>query len=500
MGLVLYRFSETVVDPDLSGHLKFGQLVWEMGRIAMPDPFSYVTADRLWVNHEWLTEVIWYLAFALAGPAGLIGLKVSVGLLVHGLVYQHLRRQDVSRLRASLVVLAMMHFFLITLITVRPLIVTYPLFLFVLLLIHEMAHGRIRWLWTAPVLFALWANLHPGFLAGLAVLGIWAAVEVVGRRIGVRRMDGQPALSDLAILGILASSVLATAANPYGVSLWGFLLKTATVPRPDITEWQPIVLMTRYGFSYFVLVALGIGGVFYSRRPRSPALLAVLVSSALLPFVAIRHTPLGALAIAVLGGEHVADAWERWSALREARRGGPGSPWLRGGLGGTALAGAALLIVLSVPNFSCIRINPTIGGSYPARAIALIKDSGVRGNLAIDFDWGMYAIYHLGPGVKVSIDGRRETMYESGVYVESLQFMHGQGDWDAILRRHETDLALVRNGLPAFNLMKLKPGWSLIYEDPLAGLFGRDGRPTVEKVRRTPVSTLPYDGAGLCFR
>ncbi len=29
--------------------------------------------------------------------------------------------------------------------------------------------------------------------------------------------------------------------------------------------------------------------------------------------------------------------------------------------------------------------------------------------------------------------------------------------------------------------MKLKPGWSLIYEDPLAGLFGRDGLPTVEK-------------------
>jgi hypothetical protein len=40
MGLVLYRFSETIVDPDLSGHLKFGQLVWETGRIAVPDPSS----------------------------------------------------------------------------------------------------------------------------------------------------------------------------------------------------------------------------------------------------------------------------------------------------------------------------------------------------------------------------------------------------------------------------------------------------------------------------
>jgi len=36
--------------------------------------------------------------------------------------------------------------------------------------------------------------------------------------------------------------------------------------------------------------------------------------------------------------------------------------------------------------------------------------------------------------------------------------------------------------------------------DPLAGLFDRDGLPAVEKVRRTPVSTFPYDGAGLCFR
>lgn len=499
MSLVLYRFSETVVDPDLSGHLKFGQIVWETGRIAMPDPFSYVTAGQLWVNHEWLTEVIWYLAFALAGPAGLIGLKVGLGLLVHGLVYWHLRRQDVSRLRASLIVLVMMHFFLITLITVRPLIVTYPLFLFVLLLIDGMSHGRTRWLWTAPVLFVVWANLHPGFLAGLAVLAIWAAVELFGRRVGDRRTSGQPALSDLAIIGVLALSVLATAANPYGVSLWGFLYRTATVPRPDITEWQPIVLMTRYGFSYFVLMALAICGVFYSRRPRSPALLAVLVSSALLPFVAIRHTPLGALAIAVLAGEHMADAWERWSARRKAGQ-GEDRPQLRRWLGGTALAGAALVIALSVPNFSCVRIDPAIGGTYPVRAIALIKESGVQGNLAIDFDWGLYAIYHLGPAVKVSLDGRRETIYRPELYVEGLQFMHGQGDWDATLRRHPTDLALVRNGLPAFNLMKLKPGWSLIYEDPLVGLFGREGLPAVEKVRRTPVSTLPYDGAGLCFR
>jgi len=499
IALAIYRFSATVVDPDLGGHLKFGQVVWETGRIAQPDPFSYVTGGDVWVNHEWLAEVIWYLAFAVGGPAALIGLKVGLAVLVSALVCWHLLRQGVTRLRTAVVVLLMLHFFLITLITVRPLILSYLLFLLVLLLIQEMANGRIRLVWTIPLLFVLWANLHPGFLAGLAVLGIWSAVELGIRRFKKSATSLPSAPSDLAILGVFIAGVLATAINPYGIHLWGFLYRTATVPRPDITEWQPIVLVTQYGFTYFLFLALAVWGTSCSRRPRQPALLAVLICTGLLPFVAIRHTPIAALGIAVLAGPHMADAWERWSHGRRSSK-AAGNPNLRRWFGGAALAGSVLVIALSAPNFSCIRIIPTIGGAYPARAIALIKQSDVHANLAIDFDWGLYAIYHLGPAVKVSLDGRRETMYRPAVYGESLQFMHGQGDWDALLRRHETDLALVRNGSPAFNLMKLRPGWNLIYEDPVAGLFGREGHATVDQVRRTPVPALRYDGAGLCLR
>jgi hypothetical protein len=31
------------------------------------------------------------------------------------------------------------------------------------------------------------------------------------------------------------------------------------------------------------------------------------------------------------------------------------------------------------------------------------------------FDWGEYVIWHLGPGVRVSMDGRRETVYSGKV-------------------------------------------------------------------------------------
>ena len=35
---------------------------------------------------------------------------------------------------------------------------------------------------------------------------------------------------------------LVTIANPYGYHYWTYLLQAATMPRPYITEWQPVNL------------------------------------------------------------------------------------------------------------------------------------------------------------------------------------------------------------------------------------------------------------------
>ena len=44
------------------------------------------------------------------------------------------------------------------------------------------------------------------------------------------------------------------------------------------------------------------------------------------------------------------------------------------------------------------------------RVIAALS-SAPPGRLVTAFDWGQYAIWHLGPRIRVSIDGRRETIY-----------------------------------------------------------------------------------------
>jgi hypothetical protein len=157
-----------------------------------------------------------------------------------------------------------------------------------------------------------------------------------------------------------------------------------------------------------------------------------------------------------------------------------------------------VLILVSAHRFSCIALGPPFA-HRPVRAVALLKQSAVHGNMAVDFDWGTYVLATLGPAIKVSIDGRRETVYDAEMQAQSLRFRFGLGEWDTLLTKYDTHLALVSKATPTYNLMKQRSGWKLLYEDPLSALFGRDGLPQVAAIERTPVPTMPYDGSGLCF-
>src|SRR5205085_1805169 len=125
-------------------------------------------------------------------------------------------------------------------------------------------------------------------------------------------------------------------------------------------------------------------GLIASRRPRSPALVVVLLCMAVAPLVAIRHLPLFATAAGVLAGEHLADALRRW--LPEDRMmAGLVGPWRWLEIGPVVAAG--VLVVLAWPHFTCLRIDPGTGLEFPARAVALLQQNRVEANLAVHFDW-----------------------------------------------------------------------------------------------------------------
>jgi hypothetical protein len=223
-------------------------------------------------------------------------------------------------------------------------------------------------------------------------------------------------------------------------------------------------------------------------------LLTVFACTALTPLVAIRHASLFAVAALVLAGPQLADLWQRWQRSRVA--GALPAPWMAA----VPFLGGAVLIAFATPHFRCIKIEPVTRIPFPVRAVALLKDSGVQGRLVVFFDWGEYVLWHVGPGIQVSLDPRRHSAYPDAVYIQNFEFQNGVGNWDALLAEGPADMVLISKRFPAFNLMRTKKDWSLVYEDDLAGLFVRGDSPLRGPLVQTKVRTdLPADGAGMCF-
>jgi hypothetical protein len=187
----------------------------------------------------------------------------------------------------------------------------------------------------------------------------------------------------------------------------------------------------------------------------------------------------------LLAGEHEADAFaalfERRAAARVTQAPDPRVMRLFAGM---FVATAIICVIASARHYARIIVDRE---EYPIEAVQLLRASGVTGNVATNFNWGEYVLWHLGPGVKVSIDGRRETVYSDEVYAENQRFAFGYGKWDALIARPGVDLALVpTQHWPVSNLLRLKPGWTPVYEDDRSAIFVRQGSPAAAQLAKTP--------------
>jgi hypothetical protein len=486
-----YRVSYTPADADLWGHLKFGQDILEHRALPSSDPYSYLTAGQPWINHEWLAETLFAAAYTGLGTWGLVLLKTAIDSIIFAVLFITLLKHGLDPIRASIVILVAAFLLFYHVLTVRPQLFTYLLFLATLLTLERVESGRHRWLAVFPPLFALWINLHGGVLAGWGALLVWSGTHLALRQRNGAAAPGPPRAW---ILATLFASTAALLVNPYGYVLPEMLIRTATVARPDIVEWQSVAESRYHFLAYLVLLAASLFGLIFANRTRKPALVVVFLITAIMPLVAIRHLPLFAIAAVVLAGEFIAATWNRWPA-------GPGetSTRLERGLVVLSAAGGLLFLAFSLPNYLCMPIVTRLLGSFPARATAVLGKTTSSGNLVTHFNWGEYVIWHAGPRIRVSIDGRRETIYPDRVRDENSLFARGEGDWVAILRRPETDLALVPRGTPPFNLLLLTPDWVAAYQDPLCAIFARKGSAWERQISGLSPPAVPCDGEGLCF-
>ena len=386
----------THADPDLWGHLRFGQDILRDHRLVSVDPYSF-TQDLPWTNHEWLSETVTALAYTAGGDAGLWLYKAFIVGIALGLVWQSLRAAHAGWRWSGLVIAAVAAHALT--LTIRPQLWT---LLFVVVLCRLLVAGG-RALWFIPVMAMAWANLHGGWVLGLGILSVWT----FGCLIDVERRGDA-----VTLIPVVVVSVLATLVNPYGPHLWEFIASTVRLSRDDISEWQPIWRHSVGAMATWISVVLYVAWAWRRQGRPSPATWLVLFMLAFSSLRVMRLVALFAPAAVVLLAPR----------LPKARRA------LVTPLGQTVVDVVMVAVVLLL-SFQMRIVRPCVsieGASAPdLDALAALAESKPTGRMITAFDWGQAALATVGPAVKVSIDGRRETVYSARTRQAQYQIQFG---------------------------------------------------------------------------
>ena len=454
---LFYFFSYPEVDPDLWGHLFFGREILRSGSLPVHNLYSYTASGQVWINHEWLAEVIFYSIYHFFGAPGLILLKVILGAGVIWIL-DLVIRQRVPSFLVRMITLIWIMAILSPGFNIRPQLFTYLFFATFLFLFHRYERRSNNILYLAALFIVPWVNLHGGFVAGIAALGLFAFWTVVPEW-----WNGKATRSVIRyILVPFILSSLFLLLSPYGLDLLSFLARDLLLDRP-ITEWKPIPFFD-FSFFAFKLAFLFFLLIFMRRNSfrRWDFILAVL--AALLSMRYQRHMPLFAIAAAPF----LAQGMQRVSH------------WIvRGPRDGIVTAGffvVALYLIFSIGGVPLqhrfqLVVSPK---EYPTQAANFLQRNGIQGNLAVPFDWGEYLIWKLYPDVRVSIDGRYTTAYPMEVIQDHWDWMEGKRGWRKVLERYPAEIAITNRYHPVTALLRKDLEWVYIYSDPIAFIFVRE--------------------------
>lgn len=488
---------------DIYGYLAFGKQIVEHRALPTSDPFLFTIPESPpHAHHEWASFVAAYLLHRVGGFDLLIVLK-AVGVLLWsvGAWLLSWRVGYRSPLVAGLILLGLWtgcDRFL-----ERCSLVSDVLTAVVAIVLCLERRAPTRWLWAIPVIFAVWVNVHPGYVVGAALL-VFALLATALQRPVVGERSSQPARSsgsadqvhasrDAALrrLGICAaSSAFACLLNPRFLEGAIFPLRFAFSPEAAVYRQYYFEFQSPLGPYYvgwwqtWLFVALSVVtaglGLAAWRRDRSAAVFGLLGSALLigLGLSAVRFTTTAGLTLPILAIDLAASL-----ELLAINRTRPGRHVLAASVAVSIVAFALCVKLIgfgytpaSGPRHVALGIDE---GNVPVHGAEFLERIGFDGRLFNQHEYGGYLAWRWGPAHRLFWHGMAADMaFYAEDYMgvsESAQGFQRVVDkyaltafllphWDATPTR----------GPPILLLLLNNPEWHLVFWDDTCALWLRD--------------------------
>lgn len=499
--LLAIQMADFAADPGVGWHLASGEFILHNEHIPRVDPFLASPAPRAWVSDQWLSDVLLFALYAIGSWPLIYGVLAAVYLLayfaaLHGASIRA-NSGPVAATAATLFAfkLGQLHFIL------RPVVFGFACCALVLAAFWSSRDNqrdlsppdsRRTIADTAlPVVFLVWANLHPSFVLGLIFLALEPLGAVLDRLSTDRGNSSAPAIGRSFRRLVLCA--LATCVNPYGLALHRSIIALGTDPffMSFHQEWLPPNPIEGVGLTLTLAAAVTAISFLTEQRPRSWGWFEVLVLFVFgaLAFKMIRIIPFFALFIAV----PLARSLSNHGLLLHPSRG----PWgvlQRAWINVSQReANGAFGFPLTLLCAAWLVIDPFIRGKvglyegpfgprpekYPFAAVERLKDRASPETpviVAAPPDWGGFITFYGRPFVRPVIDDRN-TLLGADAYRALYRAFDAGGDLGAYLRSVGATHMLLPRDNPAAASLEQSGVYPVFARDDAGIAFAIESRP-----------------------
>ncbi|BAR58260.1 hypothetical protein ACVIWV_009021 [Bradyrhizobium diazoefficiens] len=454
----LYVGDTLLQDSDSFWQIKVGQWILDHGAVPTTDFYSFTRTGAPWISTSWLSQVL--LAFShaqwdWAGPVILTAMATALTAAIFVYLLDAQIEAPRAVLFAMLALLLSLHHVL-----ARPHILALPVMVAWVGLLMAAADRRRAPSWYWLPLMALWANLHGGFVLGLALIGPISLEAVEHAEKGQRLR----LFMRWVLFGI--GAVIASCCTPYG---WKTLLGATNILSLGellslIFEWMPANFATFTSFegALLGLIAFGYYRGLVLSAPRIFLILFLTWSALthvrsieafafLVPLVLAK--PLGEL---VPRPQPDSTGTDRWPAHYV-----------------TAL-GALMIVAAGWTSTSLYmrhhRFTFTMTQT-PVAAVDLLEQRKVQ-RIFNAYQFGGYLISR---DIPVYVDGRAE-LYGEKFVMDFFKATEGKKPelLPRLLDEYKIDATLLVADAPGPQILDQLTGWKRIYADDIAVIHVRD--------------------------
>jgi len=447
----------SIQDPDIWWHLHNADYLFQHHALPRSDMYSFTVPGHVWINHEWLSEIPYYLAWRFFGLPGIDAVMLAVlSFIFLGILYLSYRESD--NYKASVAATCYAIFLASVSFGPRTILFGYAYMVVMLIVLQRMRLKGQAPLWILPALFCLWVNTHGSWLLGLVLFTVLIASGFVKGKWGSveSRRWTWPQVRKLLLAW--TASVAALFINPFGWRLVFYPFDLAFRQKLNIEhveEWVSVNFHDTRGKVVLALLLVLLISAVLRVSKWTLAELGLVLFALYSGLTYIRFLFLLAIVVAPI----LAKILDFMPPYREELD----TPVLN--------ACVMLLMVAAMVHYwsTSDKLQESVAEQYPVQALSYIEAHPPQGPMLNFYLWGGYLNWK-DPSLKIFIDSRVDIFEYEGVLKDYLDIL-ALNQPDVLFDKYKIRYVLFPRGEALTYVLQHDPKWKLLYSDQLSYLF-----------------------------